>query len=246
MAPAAFQAAVLAWLGVVTLLLAAFATQAPKWAQSVKDIQAAFGFIHKHDKQLDGEFTPRVQQIVKDQVAGGLAAAPASSAPRPLPAPLWTQQNDPNPDGSQDPYWYEDCGEESVSIVAKSCRGVEVPEGSIRVQMHGVGGRGLSSGDDLVNVLTRWDFAAKRHDLPAATALTYISQAVKQRRPIIALGRWIDPAYLHWVVIVLDGPESITYVDPWFGQLRKVDLAEWETRYAGTLVDPGEVARYSA
>lgn len=179
--------------------------------------------------------------LVADRRVSGLAA---SGAAMPLSVPTWNQHDDPNPVGGQDPYWYEDCGEQCISMVAAACRGISVPQGVIRVQMHGAGGRGLSSPDDIEAQLRRMHFDAAHHTLSAPDALAYIGQAVASGRSTIVLGHWVAPTLLHWVVVVEATPDGVTFNDPWTGKQRGLSNVHWDALYAGSLVDPGEPVRY--
>jgi hypothetical protein len=178
--------------------------------------------------------------LIVAQAAGGAPALKAA----PLTVPAWNQHNDPNPDGQPDPWWAEDCGEQCIAMVVYACRGIEVPQGVVRAQMHGPSGKGLSSPDDLLAQLKRWRFDATSHPLPSADALTYVKNAVAAGRPSIVLGHWVAPAVLHWAVVVEVTPDGVTWNDPWTGGQRGLSAEHWQAAYAGAVVDPGETVRY--
>lgn len=234
--------AVSAWRVALTAIVVAIGSLGVVTAGQLAAVQSTWRRLGLHlpaRRSTDVAAAPIVGQAV---AAGG---GPGPRAPVvPLPVPAWSQRNDPNPDGSQDPYWYEDCGEQCVSIVTYACRGVEVPQGVVRVQMHGLGGRGLSSGADLARQLERWHFSVIRQQLSAEATLAYLRQAVAARRSPCVLGHWLSPTLLHWVVVVEITPDGVTFQDPWYGTRRGLSLAHWSDLYAGDLVDPGEPVRY--
>jgi len=160
-----------------------------------------------------------------------LAAAVATRA-----APQWNQLNDPLPTGALPSWRYEECGEECCAEVIFAQHGVEVSADALRAQLGGPGRRGLTTGADLARILARANVAASVMEAPADNAPEQVQAATGAGRMVIALGHWLDPQVLHWVLVTRSDKAGCSYNDPWGGRRISADWHLFAARYAGELV----------
>lgn len=151
-------------------------------------------------------------------------------------APLWNQLNDPLPTGALPSWRYEECGEECCAEVIYAQHGVEVSADALRAQLGGPGRRGLTTGADLSRILLRANVSSAVMEAAADNAPQQIQAATAERRMVIALGHWLDPAVLHWILITRADAAGCSYNDPWGGRRLSVDWHTFGQRYAGDLV----------
>lgn len=164
-------------------------------------------------------------------------AAPSGAGARPaLRAPAWNQLDDPLPDAAQDPYATTDCGEESTAMAIAACGGPNLPAGVLRQLLGGPQRPGVSSAPDLSYLLGLFKIPSHPRMCDADTAWIEWSHAFDAGKLIVALGYWVSPGYLHWVLIRQTGPQEITFNDPWGGLVRKMDKPTAQKLYAGTYV----------
>lgn len=213
-------------------------------------IQQIGATVRRHNEALRGSPASATQiaplPLVDAPARGASLTRAGGGGASPIPAdsiPLWSQLHDPNPDGRPDPWSTTDCGWESVCIVARMCRGVVVGEGDARAQLGGAGTIGISSARQLEALLRHWEFSPSVTTPDAAHAGLDVRTALGSGYPVIALGEWVTPGVLHWVVIVGATASSFSYEDPWYGRLEHVDSGEWAQLYRGVLIDAGEATR---
>lgn len=157
-----------------------------------------------------------------------------------LKVPVYDQLNDRLPDGNLDKYATQDCGSESVAEVGAAFGfggDVGFSAGQVRqIIRHGdFNGSGLTTADDLVYGLASC-FRLPSHVRNANfTQLKQeLQRAVAAKMPCIVLGGWVDPAVLHWIVVIDATPGGITFNDSWGGKVRSLAWADVAKLYAGT------------
>jgi len=177
--------------------------------------------------------------------AAAIAAAQAAAPPPPPPVgggaiprpyPLWDQLKDPLPTGALPAGRYDECGEECCSMVIHQQHGVEVSADALRAQLGGAGRGPLTDGPDLVRILARANVAAALHSWPTADAPGHVRASIGAGRGVIALGHWISPTVLHWILITTADGAGVGYNDPWGGVRATATWATFEERYAGEMV----------
>lgn len=173
--------------------------------------------------------------VVSDDVAVGAGATPAWYPPSFLPT--WPQAGTILPDGNPDPGQWNDCGETCVCMVVAGVHGVPLDPGGVRQHLQGVGGNGLTTGQDLVNALRYYSVNAHVEYLVPETAWINLAAAVAAGHPVIMLGRWASVGgAMHWQIGVMVHPGRVEYINP-YGPTRSVSLKlDWLEQYAGQLV----------
>jgi len=151
-------------------------------------------------------------------------------------APLWNQLNDPLPNGQLPSWRYEECGEECCAEVICAQHGVEISADALRAQLGGPGRRGLTTGADLARILARANVQSAVMESQADNAPEQIQAATTAGRMVIALGHWLDPQVLHWVLVTRSDKAGCSYNDPWGGRRISTDWHLFAARYAGELV----------
>lgn len=162
--------------------------------------------------------------------------APVGAGRAPLAAPVWNQLNDPLPDAQQDPQATMDCGEESVAMAIAGCGGPSLPAGVLRMLLGGPGRPGTSSATDLVYLLGLFGIKAHARQADADTAWTEWQHSFDAHYLVLALGYWVSPGYLHWVLVRETSPDVLTFNDPWGGIERTLTKATAQKLYAGLYV----------
>lgn len=138
--------------------------------------------------------------------------------------PTWSQNADPMPDGTSDPFAATDCGEECCSIVLYGQMRKYTTAGQIRQQIPGHAQRGETTAADLASYLTSEGLYPLVQQTKADGLKTLLKRSVANDMPCIALGHFLSPNVLHWVVVIGYGDDHCLYVDPWYGRL---DAKHW-------------------
>lgn len=187
------------------------------------------------------------------QGAATLASSSSVTSPatRPLArpalwAPRWDQNNDRLPDGSLDRYSSTDCGEECVAEVVYAVRGVPLTAGDVRYLLGGAQRIGTTSGRDLVQALAVCHIPAKSVDLDSTAAQASVLGVFQDGRFSVALGEWVTPGMLHWVLIRRADATGILFNDPWGGRQRSLTWQDFQRLYKGVLVDVMERPAYTS
>jgi hypothetical protein len=180
---------------------------------------------------------------VASQLKGGgapttiVAVPPAAGAGRaPLAAPAWNQLNDVLPDGQQDPYATSDCGEESVAMALYACGGPNLPAGVLRMLLGGPGRAGTTTAAELAYLLALFGVKAHVRQADPDAAWTEWQHSYQARYLAIALGYWVSPGFLHWVLVREADEGHLTFNDPWGGQVRTLEKQEAQKLYGGVYV----------
>lgn len=150
--------------------------------------------------------------------------------------PCWSQNADPDPDGQADPFASTDCGWEACSIVIRGRTGEYTAEGTLRRESGTHDDHGATIAGDLVTCLHRHGVMAVGLQVPFDTLRFSVKQAITKGVPVILLGRFVDPAVLHWIVAIGFGNDHLIYVDPWDGRMKCLRWGAVESLYAGALV----------
>jgi hypothetical protein len=210
-------------------------------------LQARTAAIHAKaasDAAIAAAVPPRAPRRATDPVGGG---HDVGADPKPARAfPLWDQLADPLSTGVLAEQRYNECGEECCAEVIYQQHGVEVNADALRAQIHGAGGTGLTTGMDLVKILTRNNVPAVRHPWSLAEARVHLQASSAAGRAVIVLGRWISPTILHWVLVTAADGAGVSYNDPWGGLRIVIDWATFTERYAGELVTVTRAADVAA
>lgn len=198
---------------------------------------ALYAQVRKQSKDLNGVGAKVDQHDAQIQsLQGGGAVPPAAPSPSPLAYPLWNQLQDPLPDGSLPTGRYNECGEECVSMVLWRQHGVEVAADALRAQLGGPKRTPLTTGADLVKLLNHNHVAASSLNCEAVEAPNQIVAANAEGRGVIALGQWLQPTILHWILVIQSDRLGCTYHDPWGGVQRYKTWVEFRPMFAGELV----------
>jgi Papain-like cysteine protease AvrRpt2 len=150
--------------------------------------------------------------------------------------PVWKQLGGVLPDGRPDPEQYNDCGETCVTMVLAAVRGVSLEPGYIRQQLGGTGRSGLTTADDLVQALAINDVESRSNALCCRAAWAALVQAWGNALPVIALGHWLSPTGLHWMLLCGFNGAGFQFIDPWSGSIVTVDWARWSLQSAASQV----------
>lgn len=166
--------------------------------------------------------------------------------------PLYNQNNDPLPDGQQDPQHSNDCGEECASMLGAAYRpNLVLPAGQLRMLLRGNNwqGNALTDGDDIVWILKNvFNIPSHTRRVDFTTSKIEITHALQSNMPVVYLGKW-DGDYLHWIIPFEltpnnDYPKSgLGFVsnDPWGGWLHQIDWDTAASLYGGQYVHVDEV-----
>jgi len=192
--------------------------------------------IQQHTKALADQATKTaaVLRTTGTRVEGGAQAAAAGGGGR--QPPLWNQLADPLPTGALPVWRYEECGEECVAEILYAQHGVEVLADALRAQLGGPGRRGLTTGADLVRLLNRNNVPATFLTPPAGAVAAQVQACTMAGGVVIALGRWISPTVLHWILVTRADNAGCGANDPWGGVRRSWDWADFEAHFGGDLV----------
>lgn len=133
--------------------------------------------------------------------------------------PTWSQNRDPNPDGSADPFASTSCGEECCSIVLYGLRREYTTAGQVRDAMPGHADHGETTAADLVGFLSRRGLFPLAQYVPGDGLKDLIRKGIDSTWPIIVLGNFVAPTVLHWVVVIGYGDDHALFIDPWYGRL---------------------------
>lgn len=159
--------------------------------------------------------------------------------------PLWRQTAGVLPDGSPDPQAANDCGETCVAMVLAALTGVLMEPGMIRQQLGGVGRSGLTTGNDLVQALAINHVTAVAQDYVPEGAWEACDTAWEHGYPVIALGHWMSPDYLHWMLLDNKVAQWLVFIDPWTGKEKQIDRPTFLAEFAATLILFGVAPRYN-
>ena len=213
----------------------------PLIAAAVGLLVAVCGYLSARVNQNTRSIAEHLPQIAAAAAAGaaqrgGHDRRGSGLAGGGTPYPLWNQLADPLSTGQLPGWRSEECGEECVAEVLYRTHGVSVNADALRYQLGGPGRRGLTTGEDLVRLLALNNCAARLEETPAAHVAGEIQIATQAGRAAIALGAWVTPGVLHWVLVTRSDEHGCSYNDPWGGVRTGVGWADFRARYAGTLV----------
>lgn len=151
--------------------------------------------------------------------------------PLPVP-PLRDQNTDLLPDGTVDPAHFTDCGEACVSSVIEALTSYHVPVGCIRSILRLPQDNGITGPADLNQALAV--FRLQSWTLREAAGNWLKSARLRNHgHYALLLGRWIDPAQLHWVIAYEHGVQGVWVMDPWTASHRYIDAVEIDRLGAG-------------
>lgn len=233
--------------GVVAVLLftlALLVRVGPQVVKNAKDIQALWDQFRVHRAATAGVISSPAPLAGAQSASGTGAVIHVTKSRLQTSLPRWSQLTDRNPDGSLPAQRANDCGEESVAIVYRSTRGVETEADYLRYLIHGPGGAGQTTADDLLTLLRRAWYKPSSYIGQVDQGMVYLKAAIAAQHPVIVLGRWVSPDVLHWVVVAAVGEVHVDYLDPWYGELRTITIADFQAKYAGAMVDAGEPVSY--
>jgi hypothetical protein len=177
--------------------------------------------------------------ISSADVKGGTAMGPLAWLPS------WKQTGGVLPDGQPDPQQYNDCGETCVVMAIAAIKGVSMEPGAIRQMLGGWARTGLTTGSDLAQALHDCNVSCAATTLGGADAFQQAKNHWAHAMPMIALGEWLDPGVLHWVVIWSWSPSFVGVIDPWTGTKRNISQGDFIRLFRGSLVVITEPCRYN-
>lgn len=150
--------------------------------------------------------------------------------------PTWSQNADPSPDGPPDLFATTDCGWECCSIIIYGLTRVYTTEGTLRKEDSTAVDHGYTSPGQLVQCLTRHAITAQQLVVAPSRLKSLVKEYIDAGYPALALGHWIDPNILHWLVAVGYGNDHLLWLDVWSG---KMVCSRWtwaEAFFAGSVV----------
>lgn len=134
--------------------------------------------------------------------------------------PWWGQLSDPDPrSGRPDIFASTDCGEEVVSMWLACRKGVYTDAADLRRQLPGPRTDGETVAGDLVYLLNLHGISAGVEGFDAGHLKSIVHETIDQGLPLAALGYWIVPTMLHWVLGVGYGNDAFVAMDPWTGRM---------------------------
>lgn len=138
--------------------------------------------------------------------------------------PTWSQNADPQSDGTQDPFATTMCGEECCSIVQMGQTMEYRTESQVRDAMPGHQGHGETTAADLAGYLESVGLYPLVQQRSAGSLKSFLKYALDRGMPCIVLGHFLSPNVLHWVVVIGYGDDHCLFIDPWYGRL---DARHW-------------------
>lgn len=150
--------------------------------------------------------------------------------------PTWSQLADPGVGGVLHTGRYEECGEECVSIVLQGQHGVATSADVLRVQLGGAARSPLTTATDLVRLLSLNNVPAVVQQPDAAHLAGDLQQICGAGGVAIALGTWLAPGVLHWILVTRADQNGCGADDPWGGRRRTWTWDALRPLYAGDLV----------
>lgn len=176
------------------------------------------------------EIAAHVAVVVR---TGVQAAAGAGAAPR---YPRWNQLADPLPDGTLPAGRYDECGEECCSMLIYAQHGVPTPADYLRYELGGPGRPPLTTAADLVRILGLCNVPSSAELVGADQVAGRLQRVTAAPGAAIALGTWIAPGILHWILVTRADTAGCGANDPWGGRRRIWTWEEFRRAYAGELV----------
>lgn len=151
-------------------------------------------------------------------------------------APLWNQLADPLPDGTLPAQRFNECGEECCAMEISRQHGVPLSADALRFLLGGPGRGALTTAQDLVRALALCNVPATARDVAIAGVAGEIQSICSAGGSVMALGNWVDPAVLHWILVTRADGQGCSANDPWGGRRRSWGWAAFQAVYAGELV----------
>lgn len=171
-----------------------------------------------------------------------MTKARLTASDRLLKAPIWDQNNDPLPDGHEDPADVTDCGEECVAMVVSLLRGASFAAGCIRQAWLIPPDNGRTLASQLASMLASFRISSTVLATSPDHLYGLVSRRAMHGQASICLGYWEDPYDLHWVLAVGVTPQGILVNDPWKGTRRELGEAAWHMMSTGVSVGVDEPA----
>ena len=166
-------------------------------------------------------------RLVSAQAAGG-GGRPAY--------PVWNQLADPGLGEGLPTGRYEECGEECCSMVIMEQHGVPTSADHLRVLLGGPARGPLTNADDLKRLLGQCNVPAAVELVDADGVDAALARITQAGGSAIALGRWVAPGVLHWILVTRADQSGCGANDPWMGRRRTWTWAAFHAAYAGELV----------
>jgi hypothetical protein len=143
------------------------------------------------------------------------------------------------PSGAEQTTWYNDCGETCASMLVRACRGVTVPPDVLGVYSLTPGSNGLTTAQDLVNILASSQIAAQVVSASEGPALDMLKASTLDGRPVICLGMWPTPGgALHWILaLYVESTNRVHYINPWGGNHSWMDWSDWLQHTSNSYVE---------
>lgn len=151
--------------------------------------------------------------------------------------PWWSQLTDPDPrTGRPDVFASTDCGEEVVSIWTAGKTGKYTDAADLRRALPGPRVDGVTSGGDLVYLLSLAGILAEAGVLPVRSLKAAVHEDIGEGQPLAVLGRWVSPVVLHWILGVGFGNDAFVAMEPWSGRMAAYRWSVVSSLAIGTVV----------
>lgn len=158
--------------------------------------------------------------------------------------PLYNQNNDPLPDGQQDPQHSNDCGEECASMLGAAYRpNLVLPAGQLRMLLRSNNwqGNALTNADDICWILKNvFNIPCHPRYVDFDTSKIEVIHALTSNMPVAYLGKW-DGNEEHWIIPHTLYNMGFVANDPWGGYLHTISWSDASLLYGGQYVHVDEV-----
>lgn len=151
--------------------------------------------------------------------------------------PWWSQLKDVIPQtGQPDTFARSDCGEECVCMLLWYWQQKYLREDQVRSVIPGHAGHGETTGSDLAYALQWYNLEAQAMNIGAGKVREWAKAELTKERPVLVLGRWIDPSVLHWYLLLGFGNGAAVAMDPWSGEMKVLAWSVVQSLATGDVV----------
>jgi len=191
---------------------------------------ALMGFLTAFVRQRTNELTAHLQVITKQTMprfrGGGGGAV----------FPTWNQLTDAGVGGVLPTGRYEECGEECCSMVIMQQHGVQTAADVLRTLLGGPSRGPLTTAADLARLLGMNNVTAAVQPADSAHVAQDLQDVCARGGCAIALGTFVAPGVLHWILVTRADNVGCGANDPWMGRRRIWTWEAFRPLFAGDLV----------
>jgi ABC-type bacteriocin/lantibiotic exporter with double-glycine peptidase domain len=141
-----------------------------------------------------------------------------------------------NPDGTPDEAASADCGEACLSSIFTALTGYRLSPGCVRQSLGPAAVHGFTDPIELCGWAASVWGQARVLVLDAVSGWQYAHRLRKTGAYLVALGHWIEPASLHWLLLYEGSGSVVWAMDPWTGTHIAVDRVRFRDQFVGQAV----------